>query len=34
VEGNPTLEPGLTRRSTAAFSQLRAVVAGTGFEPV
>jgi hypothetical protein len=34
AEGNPTLEPGLTRRLTAAFPHVRGSVAGTGFEPV
>jgi hypothetical protein len=34
VEGNRSVEPGLIGRSATAFSQLRAVVAGTGFEPV
>jgi integrase len=34
VEGNRSVEPRLIRRPVAAFSQLRGVVAGTGFEPV
>jgi hypothetical protein len=34
VEGNRSVEPGLIRRPATAFSQLRGVVAGTGFEPV
>jgi Phage integrase family len=34
VEGNRSVEPGLIGRPVATFSQLRGVVAGTGFEPV
>jgi hypothetical protein len=34
VEGNRSVEPGLIGRPVAAFSQLRGVVTGTGFEPV
>jgi hypothetical protein len=34
VEGNSTLEPDLISRPTTALLLVRAVVAGTGFEPV